>query len=164
MARLSLEADGLFAAIQKAGFQFTANGLTITNGDFNIRHTDELGNVTTSLSYSNLDGTLQISGSLISGGTLSGVNGDFSGKITSSEGTIGGFEITDNSIVSKDKNLRLISNSETGESRIEVKNIALGEGATVEDMIRLGDLYLYNPAKHGGDAIVAYGTNAEGVK
>lgn len=164
MARLSLEADGLFAAIQKAGFQFTANGLTITNGDFNIRHTDELGNVTTSLSYSNLDGTLRISGSLISGGTLSGVNGDFSGKITSSEGTIGGFEITDNSIVSKDRNLRLISNSETGESRIEVKNIALGEGATVEDMIRLGDLYLYNPAKHGGDAIIAYGTNAEGVK
>lgn len=173
LARLSLEANGIYAAIQDAGFEFNSLGLKITNGNFEIVKTltDDEGNKTQvqGLYYNNTDGSLSINGPIISGGTITGVNGSFSGEVTATSGSIGGFTIANNAIYSNDGELKLFASvkadEENGilaqESKIEVKNIVLGTGATVSDYIRLGNLYLYNPVKHGGEAIVAFDKNGD---
>lgn len=165
MARLSLKANGIYAAIQKAGFNFSANGLTITNGNFAIEYTNTSNEKITGLYFNNTNGSLKIAGSLISGGTLEGVNGDFTGKITAEEGLIGGFTIANNALISQDGELRLVGGTDTESSQIEVDNIVIGTGAVIKDYIQLGSdtnkgqVRLMNPDENDGIAIKTWGSD-----
>jgi len=80
-------------------------------------------------------------------------NGYFNGEINSISGVIGGFTIGENSIISTDGNLKLFSSDGTGNSKIEVRNIDIGDGAEVSGSIRIGNLSLLNPSTYNGNVL-----------
>lgn len=179
LAKFSVHAAGINAAVGGAGLKFDGNGLTIENGNFKIVKTE--GSEATNLLYSE-DGNLVIKGKVFASsgefkgkviategefkGKVTATEGEFNGKINASEGTIGGFNITTNMISSEDKDIQLITEvrnladgTEYSTSKIIANNIELGSGANIADQINIGDsVFLYNPKKHNDQVLVAGGT------
>lgn len=101
------------------------------------------------LYFDEVTGTLKISGDLVAvggtfTGTLLGVDGTFSGELHANSGLIGGFRIEDDRLVSPDGNIVLLGE----EGNIIARKILLGEGAEIENFIKLGNAYLRNPEKN----------------
>lgn len=126
MAKFSINAADISAAIQEAKMEFSAEGLKLTNGTFSI--VNDKGE---SLLGSD-DGNLILKGNIQAKG-----------------GSIGGFDIYEDRLLGKD-GLALYGQS----GLIEAKNIILGEGAQVSKYILFtgsqnnnvqGQAYLYNP-------------------
>lgn len=175
MASLSLEANGIVAAMQDSKMVFDATGLTIQNGAFRIEKTEQDG-TKTQLLYADNDGDLVIAGKLeaasgtfrgkleaasgsFSGeliaatgrfkGELEAASGSFSGEISASSGTIGGFNISGERLTSTEKD----NNSGTPwlildgkKGIIEAENIYLGTGAKIKEYIELGNsVRILNP-------------------
>lgn len=133
MATFGLYANGITAAIQHNKLEFTSNGLTIKNKEQTVFWADTEGDL-------HLKGTLEA-------GTLKGVTGDFSGEITATSGSIGGLTIKDNTIYNgEDSNASSLKIY--GSGSIYAKDITIGSDAKVEDFIKLGEAYIYNPDKN----------------
>lgn len=125
----------------------TENSLTLNSGSFAILdregerafYTDEVGD-------------------LVFKGNLDGASGSFSGDITAASGTIGGFIIGPESLTST--GITVVDGTEMPnivlygtEGKIYARNIILGESATIEKNITLGQAKIWNPevAPEDGD-------------
>ena len=154
MAKFAVTAASINAAVGRSKLEFNADGLTIKNGQFEIRDNDS----NPLLQYippleGEDNGLLKIIGSGEFSGTIHATNGDFTGKVSATTGDIGGFIIDSNGLYSKGgaetENGYDISNSNIqllGESgRIYAENISLGTGAEINKYIQLGKAKLWNP-------------------
>lgn len=149
-AKFKVNAANISANIANAGLVFSSEGLSINNGNFTIN--DENGNplfiydetvhklIVTGNSY--FSGQLDAAGGTFSG-TLSGVDGDFTGKINANEGLIGGFSISQGQLISTDNNQSIQLNGADGS--IIANNIKLGTGAEIDNYLKLGNAFIYNP-------------------
>lgn len=144
MAKFSVKADGIYAAMQKGGFQFSADGLKIINGDLTIGTQDAGSNEFKPCLRATKGGGLEITGT-----------------INAASGKIGGFTIGDKKIYTN--GLQIISSDEDEKSRIIVENIEIGTGAKITDYITLGNLRLQNPAFGNNNGVAIVATNGSGV-
>lgn len=142
MAKLSVKANGIYMAMQKGGFKFSADGLRITNGNLLIG-TQKAGTDKFEPFFSATKDSLSITGTIFA-----------------KSGSIGGFSIRDKGISAS--GLRIISSGNDGKSRIIVENIEIGTGAEIADYIALGNLRLQNPDKNDGIAIAT--TDKSGLR
>lgn len=157
MARFSLNAADITAAINNAGFRFSGEGLTITNGSLVIKDSNNNNYLTFTPGLGEQPGLLEINGSgTFSGelnaatgtfsGELSAASGTFNGEIRAASGTIGGFEITGTSLQSTEgtgSSRSLVLDGASG--KITADNIELGTGAIINNYINLGSAKLLNP-------------------
>lgn len=107
---------------------------------------------------------LNIKGSGEFTGTIYATDGVFSGTIAALAGSIGGFTIQDNALISEavEDNVPLIQLlGEDG--RIIAKNINLGTGVVIEDYIKLGNSYIYNPLTNDNSFIDIKDANDESI-
>lgn len=163
MAKLSLNANGIVAAIQSTKINFDTNGITIQNGGLTIRNNNE-----EEVLYADQDGNLIIKGTIqadngyfkgdITGatgtfsgrleasegffsGNLQGASGTFTGDISGSTGNIGGFILDQTRLTSKkineSNNPYIILDGENG--LIEAENIILGTGARIKEYMQIGE-------------------------
>lgn len=194
MVKFSQNAADITASIQSTQLKFSANGLEVANGGIQIKdsnglpvlHADENGNLI-------IKGILDACGGSFSGdisaasgnfsGTINGATGNFAGDISAAtgifkggiqavEGLIGGFKITQDSLISTDNeaNPAITLNGITG--KIVAQNIELGTGAIIKDYIQLGSgkVTLNNGSKFltvrkndSSDSIETLSINDEGV-
>ena len=125
LATFSLEADGIVGAYRDKRLEFGNNGLTVYNGGFRIK--------------SSAGAESEEVFSVDENGNLS-----LKGKVNATSGQIGNIELNNGSLTGKNESFVI---SENG---IVANNITIKSGATIDDFIRLGDSYLYNPDKHNG--------------
>jgi hypothetical protein len=125
LATFSLEADGIVGAYRDKRLEFGNNGLTVYNGGFRIK--------------SSTGAESEEVFSVDENGNLS-----LKGKVNATSGQIGNIELNNGSLTGKNESFVI---SENG---IVANNITIKSGATIDDSIRLGDSYLYNPDKHNG--------------
>lgn len=194
MVEFSQNAADITASIQSTKLKFSANGLEVTNGGIQIKdnngtqvlYADENGNLI-------IKGILDACGGSFSGdisaasgnfsGTINGATGNFAGDISAatgifkggiqaSEGLIGGFKITQDSLISTDNeaNPAITLNGITG--KIVAQNIELGTGAIIKEYIQLGSgkVTLNNSSKfltvrknNSSDSVETLSINDEGV-
>ncbi len=125
LATFSLEADGIVGAYRDKRLEFGNNGLTVYNGGFRIK--------------SSAGAESEEVFSVDENGNLS-----LKGKVNATSGQIGNIELNNGSLTGKNESFVI---SENG---IVDNNITIKSGATIDDFIKLGDSYLYNPDKHNG--------------
>ena len=139
LAKFNVNAFNINAAVQGSYLQFNNNGLTIQAKDSN-----------SGLKLKNARGDevlwADINGNLTFAGHLQGATGSFTGQLhaTSAEfdgGTIGGFTIEQERLVSSNGQIELYGTSGV----IVAQEIELGTGAKIQDYIQLGDAYIRNP-------------------
>ena len=144
MAKLSLKADGLYASMQNSQLVFSEDGLTIKNGHFAI--VKENGTEIDKLLYTDGSGNLTLRGNIYA------TDGEFSGVIKAKQGEIGGFRVEESYLTSTDKDTEgekrlgsIVLEGATG--KIIAENIEIGENASIQNYINLGDnVRLQNPA------------------
>ena len=134
MAQFSLEANSIVQAVRNARMEFSAEGLKILNGGFEIVG-EENGEEKPLLNFDDETGRLKIEGIIEALG-----------------GTIGGFKIESNRLYTQKESEDYPSIELLGEEgKIIANRITLGTGAEVSDYIQLGEeAYIYNPDKHTG--------------
>lgn len=154
MAALSIEAGKIVQSIQNSYLTFSATGLTIQNGGFQIL--DEFGNPLLQSTKGNLvvTGTINANDGYFAG-ELRSRSGYFEGSITAKDGRIGGFIISEDELISQKTYISKVENGQevyfpnivlngtTGQ--ILAHDIVLGTGAVIEDYIQLGQAFIYNP-------------------
>lgn len=133
--KLTQHLYGFNAIMKNTKLQFNENGMSLTNGNFYIKNDDR-------------DLLISENGNLKIVGQIHAQAG----------GTIGGFDIQENKLVSKktynDKPAIVIDAGDTG--RIEVNEIILGKGATLESFMKLGDnAAILNPTQNNHKFITA---------
>lgn len=164
IAQLSLNAYDIVASIESTALTFNINGLTVNNGGLIIKKDSGSTTEETLLQYDNKKESLYIKGNgeftgIIKAtdgeftGTVYATDGEFRGTIKANNGSIGGFIINKNNIISTDGNIKLINDDESGNSKIVVKTIELGEGAVISNYIKLGNSYIYNPRENSSSFI-----------
>lgn len=156
------EINGISAVISNTKLTFNEKGLTVTNGGLTIENTDGtpvlVGDSSGNLIITGIinatggsfEGTVKATDGEFTGtvvatdgsftGTIHAKDGEFTGMIEALSGKIGGFTIENNRLVSKkndDEEIEIILNGTDG--FIYAKNIKLGEGATIENFIKLGE-------------------------
>lgn len=194
MVKFSQNAADITASIQSTKLKFSANGLEVTNGGIQIKnnngaqvlHADENGNLIIKGTLDACEGSFSGDISAASGnfsGTINGATGNFAGDISAAtgifkggiqatEGLIGGFKITQDSLISTDNeaNPAITLNGITG--KIIAQNIELGTGAVIKEYIQLGSgkVTLNNSSKFltvrkndSSDSIETLSINDEGV-
>lgn len=142
MAKLNLHATNIDASIQSGRLSFSANGLSLYKNEEQVFWADDDGDL-------HLKGILEAAGGKFTG-TLEAVKGDFEGKITAKEGSIGGLTISDSALFSGEN----IENSPLkiyGNGELYAQNITLGNNATIENFLRLGNAYIKNPEKNSDE-------------
>ena len=153
MAALSVEAGKIVQSIQNSYLTFSATGLTIQNGGFQIL--DEYGRPMLQSTRGNLvvTGTINANDGYFAG-ELRSRSGYFEGSIAAKSGKIGGFVISENELASEKKHTQIKNGQELivpnvildgVNGRILAHDIVLGIGAVIEDYIQLGKAYIYNP-------------------
>lgn len=153
MAALSVEAGKIVQSIQNSYLTFSATGLTIQNGGFQIL--DEYGRPMLQSTRGNLvvTGTINANDGYFAG-ELRSRSGYFEGSIAAKSGKIGGFVISENELASEKKHIQIKNGQELiapniildgVNGRILAHDIVLGIGAVIEDYIQLGKAYIYNP-------------------
>lgn len=204
MLDFSVNARNITAAVDSSALSFSANGLVIQNGGFQI--VEVLPNKAPKilLSYDELGG-LHIEGSGSFTGKIYADEGNFKGSIEAESGVIGGFKINPYSLTStflKDNGkpyIQLIgedyiltkdSSPQTGKTyyyknvsdkyiefegedfeddvdyfeqnggKIVAENIELGSGAIINDYLKLGTAYIYNPKQHN-NLLISAGSDTE---
>lgn len=121
IATMSINAaKGIFMAMQNAGLKFDSSGLKLLNGSFEI--TNSSGKSV--LYFDKENQNLSVTGNVnATSGTFSGelvaAYGTFTGEMWAKTGRIGGFRITNDSIVSDSGKLELFSQSSLEVGEIE---------------------------------------------
>lgn len=167
MAALSVEAGKIVQSIQDSYLTFSATGLTIQNGGLQI-----LDNEGNKVLYST-NGNLTVTGTINAdngyfAGELRSKSGFFEGSITAKSGKIGGFNILEDKLTSEKTYIKVVDEQEiylpnitldgtTGQ--IIAHDIILGAGATIEDYIKIGDAFIYNPTNYRDKFIEAGNIN-----
>lgn len=167
MAALSVEAGKIVQSIQDSYLIFSATGLTIQNGGLEI-----LDNEGNKVLYST-NGNLTVTGTINAdngyfAGELRSKSGFFEGSITAKSGKIGGFNILEDKLTSEKTYIKVVDEQEiylpnitldgtTGQ--IIAHDIILGAGAIIEDYIKIGDAFIYNPTNHRDKFIEAGNIN-----
>ena len=168
MAALSIEAGKIVQSIQNSYLTFSATGLTIQNGGFQIL--DEFGNPLLQSTKGNLvvTGTINANDGYFAG-ELRSRSGYFEGSITAKNGKIGGFVISEDELISQKNYISKVENDQeifspnivlngtTGQ--VWAHDIVLGTGAIIEDYIQLGNAFIYNPNNHRDKFIEAGNIN-----
>lgn len=167
MAALSVEAGKIVQSIQDSYLTFSATGLTIQNGGLQIL--DNEGNKVLYSTNGNLTviGTINANNGYFAG-ELRSKSGFFEGSITAKSGKIGGFNILEDKLTSEKTYIKVIDEQEiylpnitldgtTGQ--IIAHDIVLGAGAIIEDYIKIGDAFIYNPTNHRDKFIEAGNIN-----
>lgn len=167
MAALSVEAGKIVQSIQDSYLTFSATGLTIQNGGLQIL--DNEGNKVLYSTNGNLTviGTINANNGYFAG-ELRSKSGFFEGSITAKNGKIGGFNILEDKLTSEKTYIKVIDEQEiylpnitldgtTGQ--IIAHDIILGAGAIIEDYIKIGDAFIYNPTNHRDKFIEAGNIN-----
>lgn len=124
-------AQSIGAAVGAGKISFDTSGLTI----YKIEEKDN-ETIQTPVFYATTD-----SGDIYVKGIIEASGGSFSGKITATSGTIGGLTIEGNQILGD----KLTINSD---GSIKANEIALGEAATIESFIKIGNAFIKNPEKY----------------
>lgn len=158
-ARFKINATNISANIAQAGLVFSSEGLTINNGNFTIKNAnnEELFKYDKTSQSLSVIGNGTFTGNIYANdgeftGIVHATDGDFTGQITATSGNIGGFIIQEGRLVSSDgQSIEL--NGASGS--IIANNITLGTGAIIDDYLKLGSAYIYNPDKHGNLLISA---------
>ena len=159
LASFETTATAIKMAVDQGALRFDADGLSIYNGDLTIYSTPINADPATRVLYFDtskgklhIEGDGSFSGTIYATngeftGTIHATNGDFNGTINALDGTIGGFTITDHSLISTDTNENIQLYGATGS--IYARNITLGEFASIEKYIQVGSgdyiSYIYNP-------------------
>ena len=169
MAALSVEAGKIVQSIQDSYLTFSATGLTIQNGGFQILNKNGEQVLWSSADTGNLTvtGTINANNGYFAG-ELRSKSGFFEGTITAKSGKIGGFNILEDKLTSEKTYIKVVDEQEiylpnitldgtTGQ--IIAHDITLGAGATIEDYIKIGDAFIYNPTNHGDKFIKAGNIN-----
>ena len=144
MAKFSVTAAAINAAVRDSRMRFDANGLTLENSAFVLKKGND------NVLYAGEDGNLYLTG------YIDALGGNFRGNLSSPTGTIGGFEISGYVLQSMnkigpegDQTSAIILDGQTG--AIYAENIELGQGASVTGQIKLGDrARICSPDANGG--------------
>ena len=144
MAKFSLHAADITQAIGSSKVIFNAEGLKIINGGLIIQKHEEGTSDENNVNLFYYDqGRLHIDGTGNFSGNIYADSGYFHGTIDAREGSIGGWAITGDGLISENSSVQLLKSGE-----IIAENIKLGTGATITDYIALGNATLYNPEKN----------------
>lgn len=152
MAKLSVEANGIFSSIAETKLEFSRDGLKIKNGGIQI-----LNNNLEAVLESDINGNLRITGEInaqsgVFRGEVYASGGIFTGAINAQSGLIGGFNINEQYLSSVKK----IDDTEKSsiildgnEGKIYAQTIELGTGAFFSEYLQLGNnVKLWNPEKN----------------
>ena len=167
MAALSVEAGKIVQSIQDSYLTFSATGLTIQNGGLEIL--DNKGNKVLYSTNGNLTviGTINANNGYFAG-ELRSKSGFFEGSITAKSGKIGGLNILEDKLTSEKTYIKVIDEQEIylpniildgSTGQIIAHDIILGAGAIIEDYIKIGDAFIYNPTNHRDKFIEAGNIN-----
>lgn len=168
MASLSVNANGIVAAMQDSKMIFDGSGLTVKNGAFKIVNEKDENQL-----YADQEGNLVLKGKVFAtGGEFSGelkaatgsfsgelqaATGSFSGELTAKSGKIGGFTIEENRLVSTALNNEeaplIILDGTNG--AIEAENITLGTGAVIKEYIQVGNYAQIKRPTYTGDSFIS---------
>lgn len=168
MAALSVEAEKIVQSIQDSYLEFTASGLILRNGGLIVQ--DKWGNEVIKQSP---EGNLTVTGTINANsgyfaGELRSKSGSFEGSITAKGGSIGGFNISGDKLTSEKTYIKIIDEQETylpnitldgTTGQIIAHDIILGAGAVIEDYIKIGNAFIYNPTNHRDKFIEAGNIN-----
>ncbi len=102
------------------------------------------------------DGSIEAKKGIFSG-TLQAAEGTFAGDISAASGIIGGFQIANNQLTSTDEEQSIQLNGADGS--IIANKITLGIGAEIDDYLKLGNAYIYEPTKHD-HLLISAGNNS----
>lgn len=155
MAALSVEAGKIVQSIQDSYLTFSATGLTIQNGGFQILNRNGDPVLWSSADTGNLTvtGTIQADAGYFAG-ELRSKSGFFEGTITAKSGKIGGFNILEDRLTSEKTHVKVIDEQDTyipniildgTNGQIIAHNIVLGSSAEIEDYLKIGEAFIYNP-------------------
>ena len=169
MAALSVEAGKIVQSIQDSYLTFSATGLTIQNGGFQILNRNGEQVLWSSADTGNLTvtGTINANSGYFAG-ELRSKSGYFEGSITAKSGKIGGFNILEDKLTSEKTYIKVVDEQETylpnitldgTTGQIIAHDIILGAGAVIEDYIKIGSAFIYNPINHGDKFIEAGNIN-----
>ena len=148
MAKLNINAAGITASIEEGNLEFSKDGLTYTNEGKKVFAVGNGGDVL-------VRGTIYATSGEFTG-KVTATSGEFNGAIKAQSGEIGGFKIGSKTLKSSaiylnEKNEEIPCIELNGEEgSIYAKNITLGDGATIENYIKLGEAKLLNPEKNEG--------------
>ena len=167
MAALSVEAGKIVQSIQDSYLTFSATGLTIQNGGLEIL--DNKGNKVLYSTNGNLTviGTINANDGYFAG-ELRSKSGFFEGSIAAKSGKIGGLNILEDKLTSEKTYIKVIDEQEIylpniildgSTGQIIAHDIILGAGAIIEDYIKIGDAFIYNPTNHRDKFIEAGNIN-----
>ena len=168
MASLSVNANGIVAAMQDSKMIFDGSGLTVKNGAFRIVNEKDENQL-----YADQEGNLVLKGKVFAtGGKFTGeleaatgsfkgelkaATGSFSGELTAKSGKIGGFTIEENRLVStalNDEEAPFIILDGTN-GAIEAENITLGTGAVIKEYIQVGNYAQIKRPIYTGDSFIS---------
>lgn len=169
MAALSVEAEKIVQSIQDSYLTFSATGLIIQNGGFQILNRNGEQVLWSSADTGNLTvtGTINANSGYFAG-ELRSKSGYFEGSITAKSGKIGGFNILEDRLTSEKTYIKVVDGQETYLSNITLDgttgqiiahDIILGAGAVIEDYIKIGNAFIYNPTNHRDKFIEAGNIN-----
>ena len=167
MAALSVEAGKIVQSIQDSYLTFSATGLAIQNGGLEIL--DNKGNKVLYSTNGNLTviGTINANDGYFAG-ELRSKSGFFEGSIAAKSGKIGGLNILEDKLTSEKTYIKVIDEQEVylpniildgSTGQIIAHDIILGAGAIIEDYIKIGDAFIYNPTNHRDKFIEAGNIN-----
>lgn len=169
MAALSVEAEKIVQSIQNSYLTFSATGLIIQNGGFQILNRNGEQVLWSSADTGNLTvtGTINANSGYFAG-ELRSKSGYFEGSITAKSGKIGGFNILEDKLTSEKTYIKVVDGWETylpnitldgTTGQIIAHDIILGAGAVIEDYIKIGNAFIYNPTNHRDKFIEAGNIN-----
>lgn len=169
MAALSVEAGKIVQSIQDSYLTFSATGLTIQNGGFQILNRNGEQVLWSSADTGNLTvtGTINANSGYFAG-ELRSKSGYFEGSITAKSGKIGGFNILEDKLTSEKTYIKVVDGQETylpnitldgTTGQIIAHDVILGAGAVIEDYIKIGNAFIYNPTNHRDKFIEAGNIN-----
>ena len=169
MAALSVEAGKIVQSIQDSYLTFSATGLTIQNGGFQILNRNGEQVLWSSADTGNLTvtGTINANSGYFAG-ELRSKSGYFEGSIAAKSGKIGGLNILEDKLTSEKTYIKVVDGQETylpnitldgTTGQIIAHDIILGAGAVIEDYIKIGNAFIYNPTNHRDKFIEAGNIN-----
>lgn len=146
LAKFNVTATNINASVGSSLLAFESSGLNIYGAGLSIYNNSS--NTKKRVLYVDESGNLHLKGH------IEAYDGKFRGEIeatdaTFEKGTIGGFNFTGDSLTSPNQNLRLSGKDGT----VYAKSITLGEQANIENFIKLGNAYLYNPTNNSNKLI-----------
>lgn len=153
MASLSVNANGIVAAMQDSKMTFDGSGLTVKNGAFKIVNEKDENQL-----YADQEGNLVLKGKVFAtGGKFTGeleaTSGSFKGELTADSGTIGGFNIEEGLLSSTVGNSQIILDG--ANASIKADNITLGSNAKIEGIVQIGDFVKIKTPEYDGDSFIS---------